>query len=53
MLMIAIGALALVLVRFASRLSRLHTNRGDRWDLASYDHRARCEAAFPFDYLTR
>jgi len=51
--MIAIGALAVVLVRMASRLSRAGTNHGKLPHLASYKDKAQCEGAFPFDYLTR
>lgn len=51
--MIAIGALAVVLVRLASRFSRIGPNQGKRLDLASYKDKAQREGAFPFDYLTR
>jgi len=51
--MIAIGLLAVVLVCLAGRFSRLRTGRGERLDLASYEDKARSDAAFPFDYLTR
>ncbi len=52
-MMIAVGLLAVVLVRLASRHSHSGTNRGERLELAWYEHKVRCEGAFPFDYLTR
>lgn len=52
-MMIAVGVLALVLLRLAGRLSHLRTNRGEKLELEWYEHKARCEGAFPFDYLTR
>ena len=51
-MMIAVGLLAVVLVCLAGRFSRLRANRGDK-ELASYEDKARSDAAFPFDYLTR
>jgi hypothetical protein len=51
--MIAIGLLAVVLARLASRFSDLPTNRGEKLELGWYEHKVRCEGAFPFDYLTR
>ena len=52
-MMSAIGLLAMVLVRLTSRFSQLRTNRGEKLELAWYEHKNRCEGAFPFDYLTR
>ena len=52
-MMIAIGVLALVVLSLANRFSHPRTNRGEKLELRLYDHKARCEGAFPFDYLTR
>jgi len=51
--MIAAGLFIAVLVRLANRFSHLRTNQDERLELALYEHKARCEGAFPFDYLTR
>jgi len=52
-MMIAVGLLAVVLLRLASRFSHLRTSRGEKLELAWYEQKVRCEGAFPFDYLTR
>ncbi|MBZ5595656.1 MAG: hypothetical protein LAP39_25740 [Acidobacteriia bacterium] len=52
-MMIAIGLLALVLLPLSNRRSQWRMNRSDRLWLNLYEHKARCEGAFPFDYLSR
>ncbi|HUJ24196.1 MAG TPA: hypothetical protein VLX58_21820 [Bryobacteraceae bacterium] len=50
---IAIGVFTalILLAAHASRPRRM--NRADLLGLASYEHKARREGAFPFDYLSR
>jgi hypothetical protein len=52
-MMIAIGLLAGVLLHLSNRRSHWRMSRADKLGLDEYDHKARCEGAFPFDYLTR
>jgi hypothetical protein len=52
-MMIAIGLLALVLLQLSNRRSHSRIDRSDKLWLDLYEHKARCEGAFPFDYLSR
>jgi hypothetical protein len=52
-MMIAIGLLSGVLLQLTNRCSWWRINRTDKSGLAEYAHKARCEGAFPFDYLSR
>jgi len=52
-MMIAIGLLALVMLQLSNRRSHSRINRSDKLWLDLYEHKARCEGAFPFDYLSR
>ena len=52
-MMIAIGLLAGVLLHLSARRSQWRMSRIDKMGLDLYAHKARCEGAFPFDYLDR
>ena len=52
-MMVAIGIGAVVVVYLANRRAHSRLNRAERMGLATYEHKARCEGAFPFDYLSR
>ena len=52
-MMIVIGLLAGVLLHLSTRRSHWRINRADKLGLAVYAHKARCEEAYPFDYLSR
>jgi hypothetical protein len=52
-MMIAIGLLAGVLLHWTNRRSQWRINRSEKLGLAEYARKARCEEAFPFDYLSR
>lgn len=51
-MIIAIGLVAAVLL-LSNRRSPSRMGRAEKLGLALYEQRARCEGAFPFDYLTR
>ncbi len=57
MMVIAIGLAAAVTVYVSLWLSGRRASprmgRAERLGLDSYERKARCEGAFPFDYLTR
>jgi hypothetical protein len=52
-MMIAMGIAAVVAACLASRSAARRNSRVDRMGLYSYEHKARCEGSFPFDYLSR
>ena len=52
-MMIAIGLMAAAVLCLSNRRPASRMGRADRVGLALYEHKARCEGAFPFDYLTR
>jgi hypothetical protein len=52
-MMIAIGLAAAAVLVFSNRRTPAKMNRSEKTWLALYAHRARCEGAFPFDYLSR
>jgi hypothetical protein len=51
--MIAIGLVVAAVWYLSNRSPALRLGRAERQGLALYEHKARCEGAFPFDYLTR
>jgi hypothetical protein len=52
-MVIAIGIVTVIVVCLSSVIRPRRMNRTERLGLNSYEHKARCEGAFPFDYLTR
>ena len=52
-MMIAIGVMAAVVLCLTNRRSSSRMGRAERLGLDLYEQKARCEGAFPFDYLTR
>ncbi len=50
---IVIGVLAAVILCLSGRRAYPRMNRAERMGLDSYERKARCEGAFPFDYLSR
>jgi hypothetical protein len=56
-IVIAIGVVAAVILCLGlclvGRRASPRMDRAERIGLNSYEHKARCEGAFPFDYLTR
>lgn len=52
-MVIAIGIAAALALYFTNRNASRRTGRVDKLGLAVYAHRARCEEAYPFDYLSR
>ena len=56
-MLIAIGVVAAVILCLSLWLGRRRASprmdRAERIGLDSYERKARCEGAFPFDYLTR
>lgn len=51
-MVIAIGMVAALLICLGRRASS-RMDRAEKMGLDSYERKARCEGAFPFDYLTR
>ena len=51
MLMMTVGVMAALGLWLSERPRRM--NRDERMGLDRYEHKARSEGAFPFDYLTR
>jgi hypothetical protein len=52
-MMVAIGIGAAVVLYLANRHAHQRLNRAERLGLNWYAHKADCEGAFPFDYLSR
>jgi hypothetical protein len=52
-MMIALGLFAGVLLHLTHRREQWRVSRAEKLGLAVYAHKARCEEAFPFDYLSR
>jgi len=52
-MMIAIGLVAAAVWCLSNRRSPSRLGRAEKLGLAVYEHKAWCEGAFPFDYLTR
>jgi hypothetical protein len=52
-MVIAIGIIAAFVVYVSSKSASRRMGRIEKSGLAVYVHRARCEDAFPFDYLSR
>jgi hypothetical protein len=50
---IAIAVVAAIILGLSSRRASPRMDRAERIGLDSYERKARCEGAFPFDYLTR
>jgi hypothetical protein len=50
---IAIGVVAALILCFGGRRASSRMDRAEKCGLDSYERKARCEGAFPFDYLTR
>jgi hypothetical protein len=52
-MVIAIGIVAVFAVYLSSKSASRRMGRIEKSGLAVYVHRARCEDALPFDYLSR
>ncbi len=52
-MIIVIGVVAAVILCLGSRRPYHRLDRAERMGLDSYERKARCEGAFPFDYLSR
>jgi hypothetical protein len=52
-MVIAIGVVAAVIVCLSGRRASPRMGRAEKIGSDSYGRKARCEGAYPFDYLTR
>jgi hypothetical protein len=52
-MVIAIGIVAALAVYVSNKSAARRMGRAEKHGLAVYAHKARCEDAFPFDYLSR
>jgi hypothetical protein len=52
-MVIAIGIVAAIILCLSNRRAPPRMDRAEKMGLDSYEHKARCEGTFPFDYLSR